>query len=246
MTTWFLSDLHLRDSFERNGNILLRFLFELNQNPSEHRLVLLGDIFDVWVSDGSVFAKKFQLIVDEIIKLKNNGGDVVYFEGNHDVHMEKFWTKKFGIKVYQTEQLFDLGGLRVRVEHGDYINPADLKYFKWLEAMRGPFLTFLAHQVPGHIWNWLAEVYTKKITRRKTYRYTQEHMDRIRKMIRVYAESKAKAGDFDLIVTGHMHVFDDYLFEMNGRQVRSINLGTWLEKPRVLKIQNKIPQVVEL
>lgn len=246
MTTWFLSDLHLRDTFERNGNTLLRFLFELNQNPSQHRLMLLGDIFDVWVSSGKVFAKKFELIVGEIAKLKRGGGEVYYFEGNHDVHIGRFWTDKYNIPVFQKEHYFDIDGLRIRVEHGDYINPADTAYFKWLDAMRSPALTFLAHNVPGHFWNWLAVTYTNRVSSRKTYRYTPEHAERIRNMIRVYAESVYSQEKFDLIVTGHMHVFDNYEFQKDGRAARSINLGTWLERPRVLKIENKSIEVLNL
>jgi UDP-2,3-diacylglucosamine hydrolase len=246
VTTWFLSDLHLRDSFERNGYTLLRFLFELNENPAQHRLVVLGDIFDIWVSDWEVYSKKFQLIVDEIAKLKAGGGEVFYFEGNHDVHLAKFWTEKYKIPVFQTGKTFDFSGLRIRVEHGDYINPDDTTYFKWLAAMRSPFLTFLAHNIPGKFWDWLAEKYTKKFTSRKRYRYTAEHAEKIRTMIRTYAEKSFANEPFDLIVTGHMHVFDDYIFNQVGRSVRSINLGTWLEKPRVLKIDHKNIEIVYL
>jgi UDP-2,3-diacylglucosamine hydrolase len=246
VTTWFLSDLHLRDSFERNGYTLLRFLFELNKNPSENRLILLGDIFDIWVSDWSVYSKKFQLIVDEIAKLKKGGGEVLYFEGNHDVHLAKFWTEKFAIPVYQSAQTFGFDGLKIRVEHGDYINPDDTAYMKWLAAMRGPFLTFLAHHIPGNVWDWLAEKYTKKFTSRKRYRYTPEHAEKIRNMIRAYAEKAFATGAFDLIVTGHMHVLDDYKFRVGTQDARSINLGTWLDKPRVLKVSQSDVQIVEL
>ena len=245
MTSWFISDLHLRDTFELNGQTLLRFLFELNKVPRENRLFLLGDIFDVWVSDGAVFQKKFKLIIDEIVRFKQGGGEVYYFEGNHDVHLDVFWTKKYGIQVFDKEQYFDLDGLYVRVEHGDYINPHDTTYLKWIETLRGPGMRFIGDVVPGHLWEWAAQKYSQK-SRKKTSRYSSEFSEKIRGLIREYAENCFSKKHFDVIVTGHMHVFDDYEFKSAGQSVRSVNLGTWLEKPRALKIVNRKVEVVEL
>lgn len=245
MTNWFLSDLHLRDSFERNGNILLRFLFELNQNPKDQRLFLLGDVFDVWVADGSVFENKFKLIIDEIVRLKKNGGEVYYFEGNHDVHLDIFWTTKYGITVFEDPQYMNLDGLNVRIEHGDYINPNDTVYLKWLKILRHPVTKLAGRTIPSHFWDALAQWYSKK-SRTKTSRYSQERAGSIRKLIQFYAENCFKKKNFDLIITGHMHVFDDYVFSVNDNKVRSINLGTWLEQPRVLKVENKNIEIVYL
>ena len=111
MTSWFVSDIHLKDLHERNGNTLLRFLFYLKQNPKEHRLFLLGDIFDAWVSDGPAFVNHFRMLIDEIVKFKKAGGEVYYFEGNHDVHVDVFWTKQFNIPVIEEMQYFELHGI---------------------------------------------------------------------------------------------------------------------------------------
>jgi UDP-2,3-diacylglucosamine hydrolase len=245
VTSWFLSDLHLKDSFERNGNILLRFLFELNQNPQEHRLFLLGDIFDVWVSDGSVFQDKFKIIIDEIVRLKKNGGQVYYFEGNHDVHIDIFWTKLHGIPVFEKAQYLDLDGLTVRIEHGDYINPNDKTYLKWLEMLRSSYMKFAGRNIPSHVWDMLARWYSTK-SRKKTSRYSSEKSEDIRKLIRSYAESCFSEKPFDLIVTGHMHVFDFYELKKSDKLAQSVNLGTWLEKPRVLIIKDKKTKIIEL
>jgi UDP-2,3-diacylglucosamine hydrolase len=242
---WFVSDLHLNDVFERNGVTLLRFLFELNKNPQKHQLFLVGDIFDVWVSDGSVFVNKFQLIIDELVKLKKGGGKVFYFEGNHDVHIDKFWTKKFGIEVYDEPHTFNLNGLKVKVEHGDYINPDDAAYLKYLSIIKHPFVEFLGHVLPSYFWSYIANKQSKK-SRKKTSRYAVDNAENLKKLIRAHAERSHSQENFDLIVTGHMHVFDDYQFLKNNKSVRSINLGTWLDKPRALKISENKIEVIEL
>ena len=40
-----------------------------------------------------------------------------------------------------------------------------------------------------------------------------------------------------------MHVFDDYTFQAEHGPVRSINLGTWLEEPRVVMISGADIQI---
>lgn len=245
MNYWFISDLHLNDVFERNGVTLLRFLFELNKSPQKNCLVLVGDIFDVWVSDGSVFVERYQMIIDEIVKLQKGGGQVYYFEGNHDVHVDKFWTKKHGIKVFDGPHTFNFDGLKVRVEHGDFINPDDHAYLKYLSIIHHPVIEALGHLLPSRFWSYIAEKQSQK-SRKKTSRYALDNAEKIRNLIRKHAERTADSDDFDVIITGHMHVFDDYRFQKKSKNIRSVNLGTWLEKPRVLKITSKNLELLEL
>jgi len=58
-------------------------------------------------------------------------------------------------------------------------------------------------------------------------------------MIRAHAHRVYNEASFDLIISGHMHVKDDFEFQINNNKVRSINLGSWFEEPQVLKIENK-------
>lgn len=245
MTSWFLSDIHLKDLHERNGNTLLRFLFYLNQNPKEHRLFLLGDIFDAWVSNGRAFVNHFRMLIDEISKFKKAGGEVYYFEGNHDVHVDVFWTKKFDIPVIEEMQYFNLHGLTLRLEHGDFINPEDHAYHQYRALVHRPWVEFLAHNLPSHFWKWLTESQSAK-SRKKTSRYAVENSERIIKLVRTYAEKAFREKPFDIIVTGHMHIFDDYTFTAKERSVRSINLGTWLEQPRALKMTDSKTEIINL
>lgn len=245
MKSWFISDIHLRNTHERNGNTLLRFLFYLNKDPKNNRLFLVGDIFDAWVSDGSAFVKKYDLFIFEIAKFKRLGGEVYYFEGNHDVHIDIFWTKKFNIPVIEDFEYFDIDGLTVRIEHGDFINPDDKPYLEYRKLSHTKWVEFLGHKLPSHFWKWLTESQSLK-SRKKSSRYAVENSEKIRTLIHRYAESVYKEKAFDLIVTGHMHIFDDYEFVGSERKIRSINLGTWLEKPRALKIENGSLEIVEL
>ncbi|MBC7742252.1 MAG: UDP-2,3-diacylglucosamine diphosphatase [Bdellovibrionaceae bacterium] len=245
MTSWFISDIHLKDINERNGNTLLRFLFYLNQNPKQHRLFMLGDIFDFWLSDGKAFQKKYQALIDQIAEFKKAGGEVHYFEGNHDFHVDVFWTKKLNIPVYEEEAFFKIDHLNVRLEHGDFINPDDKAYLKYRATIRHKYLEPLGHIVPGWFWKWFGERQSLK-SRKRTGYYAVQNAERVTGLIRSHAERMYELKPFDLIVTGHMHIFDDYVFSRNGHKVRSVNLGTWLDFPRALKIEDGQLSVVSL
>lgn len=185
------------------------------------------------------------MIIDQIVKFKKAGGEVYYFEGNHDVHIDVFWTKKFDIPVIENMKYFDIDGLTVRMEHGDFINPNDRAFLRYRELIHRPWAEFFGHNLPSHFWKWLGENQSHK-SRKKTSRYAVENSEKIVKLVRSHAETAYKEKSFDLIVTGHMHIFDDYQFEVSGQKIRSINLGTWLERPRALKITDKKIEVVNL
>jgi UDP-2,3-diacylglucosamine hydrolase len=235
MTSWFLSDIHIQDVNDRQSNILLQFLKSLEAEPESHQLFLVGDIFDFWLSDGTQFAKSFSVLIDQFKKLRSAGLKIYYFEGNHDFHVDVFWTKKLGIPVYENEALFQVANYKVRVEHGDFINPNDKAYLKYRAAVRKPLMEILAHRLPSRFWKPIGEYFSSK-SRLKSQSYSKNNADEIRQMIRDYAKKIHRTDDFDVLITGHMHIEDDYTFKTNTGTARSINLGTWLNRPKVLRI----------
>ena len=235
MTSWFLSDIHIQDVNDRQSNILLQFLKTLEASPTNQQLFLVGDIFDFWLSDGTQFAKSFSVLIEQIKKLRSLGLKIYYFEGNHDFHVDVFWTKKLGIPVYENEAIFQVSNYKVRVEHGDFINPNDKGYLKYRAVVRKPLIELLAHRLPSRFWKPVGEYFSSK-SRVKSRNYSKNNADQIRQMIRDYAKSTHRTADFDVLITGHMHVEDDYSFKTNTGTARSINLGTWLDRPKVLRI----------
>jgi len=243
---WFISDLHIKDINERNGNTLLRFFFYLNENPSQNKVYFLGDIFDFWLSDGQAFQKHYQYLIQQIKYFKDHGGELVYFEGNHDFHIDRFWTRQLNIPVFENEAYFQIGSIKVRCEHGDYINPDDHAYISYREKIRQPWIEWIAHTLPGWFWKWFGEMLSAK-SRKKTARYTLDNTERLRTMIQAYAMKVYNSEHFDIIITGHMHIFDDYEFtDARGQKIRSVNLGTWLDLPRTLCIEDDKIQIINL
>ena len=238
MTSWFLSDLHIKDVNDRQANILMQFLTFLELEPESQQLFMVGDIFDFWLSDGRAFEKAFAPIIRKIKKLRDAGLKIYYFEGNHDFHVDVFWTKKLGIPVYENEAIFQVSNYKVRIEHGDFINTADKAYHRYRATVRKPWMELLAHTIPSDLWKQVGE-YLSSHSRHKSRNYGRDNAEQLRQMIRDYAKVTHRADDFDLLITGHMHIEDDYSFKTNTGTARSINLGTWLDRPKVLRIDGQ-------
>lgn len=236
MTSYFISDIHIK-SLEDSSSRLLFFWLQNIWPTDKGDIYLLGDIFDIWVSDHSVFKKKYRPLIDELKKVKHQGFKVVYFEGNHDLHLKKFWQDELGFEVCFEMKYFEIDGSVIRLEHGDQINIEDHDYLKLRRTLRSPTMLFLGHWLPGHLWNWIGEKWSQK-SRKNSYSYLESRKSDVIKMVRVHAQRSYYEKPFDAIITGHMHIVDDYEFPMNGKQIRSINLGTWLDGPKILKFKD--------
>jgi UDP-2,3-diacylglucosamine hydrolase len=222
---------------ERNSDILLRFLHSLREkNPADTHLFLLGDIFDLWVGGSSVFVKKFQPLVDAIRDLISAGVRITYIEGNHDVHIESFWQKKLGVEVFVEAQFYKINGLEIRVEHGDLINLNDETYLKYRSFIRNPWVKPLSWIVPGKFWDEVGN-YAARKSRKRSGVYRTRNEDKLIHMIRQHATRVYGEHPYDVIISGHMHVYDDHQFQVGGKMARSINLGSWYgPEVKVLKL----------
>jgi UDP-2,3-diacylglucosamine hydrolase len=237
---WLLSDLHLKTINERNANILLRFLLSLRnrQRPATH-LFLVGDIFDIWFGGNSDNAQRFAPIVDLLLDIHRQGIEVHYFEGNHDVHLSGFWREKYGIPCWTRPQYFRIGSHVIRVEHGDLINLEDKAYLRLRRVLRSFPLEFLAEALPTKLVVGVGER-ASGWSRNRSVPSRKIHSEELRAMIRNHAQRAFKEHSFDIIVTGHMHVKDDWEFQVGDRKVRSINLGSWFDEPKVLSIGENV------
>jgi UDP-2,3-diacylglucosamine hydrolase len=244
---WFVSDIHLKTAEERNGKILLRFLRSLkDKDPKQVHLFLLGDIFDLWVGPHQYFADKFKDLMNALGELSKSGMRITFIEGNHDVHVEGYFQKKLGIEVFVEAQYYNIDGLTIRVEHGDLINMQDHKYLKYRGVIRNPKIKPLGNIIPGFVWDYLGNRASKK-SRERSGHYRASNEDQLTTMIRAHTEVAFAEKPFDVIVSGHMHVFEDSVSNIQGREVRTVNLGSWFEpEVKVFLLKDGKPQWVTI
>lgn len=247
MTTeaYFLSDIHLKSLDQPDAQVLLGLLEDMGSRIQATHLFLVGDIFDFWLGGHEYFIRKFSPIVNHLRRIVAGGVEVHYFEGNHDLYLRDFWQDHLGIRVHVQPCLFQLGNLRVRVEHGDLLDPADRGYRFLRRLLRTPVIEYAGNRFPGGL---LARI--GRVASRTSRRYTSQHKtisdERAREAVRSHAERVVHEEPFDLIITGHVHVRDEHEFEVGGRTVRSVNLGSWAGSPCTFRVTEPRQEFLQL
>ena len=238
MKAWFVSDIHITDSEDPRLQCFESFLRERLTDGTTH-LFLVGDIFDLWVGGHEFFAKRYEGVVNIIRQLRTKSIEIIYFEGNHDLHLQGYWADELNCRVAVMPEYFDLGKFRVRVEHGDEMNPDDKGYLFLRTVLRTAPVENLVHVLPGSIIQGIGNRMSRS-SRKYTSSSMKERNDQaIQGMIRTHALKVFESDEpFDLIISGHVHTRDDFAWkdEATGRDVRSINLGCWLkdQEPQAL------------
>lgn len=246
LKAYFISDLHLGPMEDYRAQFFLKWLQSFTESSQITHLFLVGDIFDLWVADHHFFKNKYKSIIDEIIRLKSElKVEVHYFEGNHDLYLKKFWETELGFFVHPDYARFQLGPHLVHVEHGDRMDPEDrgYRFLRWF--LRTPFMKFVAPRLPEQTIVNLGEAASAK-----SRKYTSEKKiitnEAALKKIRLYAEEVYKKNPYDFLIAGHFHFIDQYLIDEKVNKGLSINLGTWLEKPRAFLLQEDSYELLEL
>lgn len=233
MKAYFLSDIHLKSETKDKAKLFLNFIKNIDKKTTH--LILLGDVFDLWIGDHKYFKEKFHQTLSQLRRLVEDGVEVHYFEGNHDIHLKKFWEKRIGVHVHPSKKIFQLGPFKVRAEHGDLMNPQDKGYLFLRWFLRTKPMELLSQYIPGKVVAMIGER-SSLMSRIYTSRINKEYIDKVIEYTRAYAKKEYAKDKFDTIITGHTHVKDDYIFNVGSKQIRSVNLGSWLDQPKAFII----------
>jgi UDP-2,3-diacylglucosamine hydrolase len=234
---YFVSDLHLSAADDERSVIFVNWLKGLiaasgADSPSQPtHLFLVGDIFDLWIGGHEYFIHKFAPVVEALKRLSELGVEVHFFEGNHDLHLRGFWQVKLGVRVHAEATSFQLAGKTVRVEHGDMMNPDDRGYRLLRKFLRTRAMTAFALHAPSVVVAAIGDRASRLSRSYQTSEHRARPEEQIRAMVREHARRVFAESSFDLIVSGHVHVVDDFEFKSRDRRVRSVNLGSWTRKP---------------
>ena len=241
----FVSDIHIQSPDCPRARLFERFLKDLDAGTDVTHLFLLGDIFDLWVADHDYFVDRYRAIIDEISRLRADGVEISYFEGNHDLHLQKFWSGQLGLTVHKGPTYVDLAGCRVRVEHGDQMDPEDKGYLFLRWFLRTPPVRWLICNLPGSLVARIGErassgsrqytTHTKSITAEKAIAKIRDH-----------AERAFRDRPFDILLAGHVHVRDDYRADSDGGSFRAVNLGSWMDAPCFFRLDSNDGRFHEL
>lgn len=232
-----ISDVHVKVPFDDADKALCRFLTHPLVVNSEY-VILLGDIFDLMCGPHQEYIQKFSHIFDLIDGLRQKGIKVMYFEGNHDVHLERLFKRRWPndeVILSQGPIIEEIEGKSYYFSHGDEHEVDNLSYQKYKSLLLSPTLKFIANDVmPYLLLNYLGER-ASKISRK---RGSKEYVEDIVKTRFREGVKKTTQGKYNFILGGHSHVQDCY--EISESSIY-LNNGYALKTKTFLLIENHLP-----
>jgi len=128
----FISDLHLTD--ERPVTSRRFFRFMQSDAPRYRELVILGDLFEVWIGDDASAAAA---PVIEALALASAGGQrVLLMHGNRDPLLGHDFARAAGATLLADPIVVEVANVRTLLSHGDAWCTRDVAYQKFRSMIR--------------------------------------------------------------------------------------------------------------
>ncbi len=224
---YFASDFHLgspgRLDTHQREKLIVQWMDEMKADMKA--LYLVGDVFDFWFDYKKVVPRGFIRILGKLAELKDQGTEVYYFTGNHDLWMFDYLQKELDIPIYHEPIEVELQNKKFMIGHGDGLGPCDHGYKRLKKLFSNPIAQTLFRWIHPDVGIGLADYFSSKS--REAQDAIQQFLGPDKEWLIQYAEKKLLDKQFDYLVFGHRHLPIDYTL-MNGTS-RYINLGDWLQ-----------------
>jgi UDP-2,3-diacylglucosamine hydrolase len=163
------------------------------------RLLLLGDLFQLWIGDRRYETPEIALVAETLADLRRQGVRVDYVEGNRDFFLAG--SPYAGVfDSVGNELAFAAGGTRYLAVHGDGLDRRDRKYRFWRAVSKSRASRLAATLVPRPLARRLVFG-----TERKLSGTNLEHKRSIpEEVLRAYGRRRLAEGH-DVLLLGHFH-----------------------------------------
>ena len=223
-----ISDVHL-GTYGCRAQELLHYLYSIK--PA--KLVLNGDIVDIWQFKKSYFPDQHLRIIKYLLDLAYQGTEVIYITGNHDEMLRKFSTIHFGNIQLVDKLVLQLGNKKAWIFHGDVFD-ASIQHSKWLAKTGGAGYDLLIRL--NNLINWC-------LTRmgREKYSLSKRIKNSVKKAVKFItnfedtASELAIEGQYDYVVCGHIHQPQIRTVTSRKGSCTYLNSGDWIENLSALE-----------
>lgn len=227
-----LSDLHL-GTYGCHANELLQYL----RSIQPERLVLNGDIIDIWQFKKRFWPRDHTRVIRELLNFITNGTEVYYITGNHDELMRRF--SGFEVQNFQivNKLVLELDNhKKAWIFHGDVFD-ITMKYSVWLAKLGAVGYDMLIYL--NRFVNKLMEKMGRgKISLSKRIKNSVKSAVKFISDFEDTAASIAIENHFDYVVCGHIHQpVIQTMHNVNG-YVEYLNAGDWVENLTALEYHN--------
>ncbi|MEM6686872.1 MAG: UDP-2,3-diacylglucosamine diphosphatase, partial [Bacteroidota bacterium] len=124
-----ISDVHL-GTHGCHANELLAYLNSIEPK----KIILNGDIIDIWRFRKRYFPKPHLLVIKKLIDFTTKGVEVIYITGNHDESLRRFSGATVGHFSLVDKLVLELNGEKAWFFHGDVFD-ASIQNAKWIAKL---------------------------------------------------------------------------------------------------------------
>ena len=226
---YFASDVHLGSNFFEDTRIVeKRFVAWLNFIRKDAKaLYLLGDIFDYWFEYKHVVPKGFTRFLGKIAEMTDEGIEVHFFIGNHDVWAFDYLPKEIGVILHSKEYITEIYGKKFFLAHGDGLGD-DSKSFRLIRSI-------FHNKVCQKMYSWIHPRWTTAFAHRWSKHSRAEGLEELstgylgenKEHLVLFAKQYlAHSPDIDFFVFGHRHIMLDLMIS---KKTRVLILGDWMQ-----------------
>jgi len=230
-----ISDIHL-GTYGSRPKELLSYLKTIEPK----KLILNGDIIDIWQFKKRYFPKPHMKVIKYITSLVTKGTEVYYITGNHDEMLRKFVGFEIGNFKLVNKLVLELDDKkRAWFFHGDVFD-VTMQHSKWLAKLGGVGYDFLI--VINAFVNWISEnilgkgriSFSKKI--KNSVKSAVKHINNFEDT----AAAIAFENEYDYVICGHIHKPQQRTITNDKNQsVEYLNSGDWIENLTALEYHQK-------
>ncbi|WP_178988591.1 UDP-2,3-diacylglucosamine diphosphatase [Winogradskyella schleiferi] len=227
-----ISDVHL-GTHGCHAKQLLTYLNSIEPK----KLILNGDIVDVWQFKKRYFPKSHLSVIKKIMDFAANGTEVVYITGNHDEMLRKFADTEIGNISIVNKLVLNLDGKRAWFFHGDVFD-ISIQNAKWLAKLGGYGYDFLIRI--NQIANW----YSDRLGNER-YSLSKKIKNSVKSAVKYVNDFEKVATDlaiengYDYVICGHIHQPKILSIEKKNGKTTYLNSGDWVENFTALEYQFK-------
>lgn len=197
-----VGDVHL----ERRDEDLKAFIAFLEGLATSGctRLLLMGDLFNLWIGDRDLEAAHHREVLQKLTELRARGVHVRYLEGNRDYRVARAHVGRALDEAGDAGFSEEVGGHRLFAVHGDLANVDDRQYRRWRRFSRSGAVWALFHLLPRGLRRRLADALELRM-RGSNLEFKRAFPE---DAVRRYSAPWFAAGH-DIVVLGHFHIEKD-------------------------------------
>ncbi|TBN00453.1 UDP-2,3-diacylglucosamine diphosphatase [Hyunsoonleella flava] len=227
-----ISDVHL-GTYGCHAKQLLTYLNSINPK----KLILNGDIIDIWQFSKRYFPKSHLKVIKKIMDFAADGVEVFYITGNHDEMLRKFSDTSIGNISIVDKVVLDLDGKKGWFFHGDVFD-VSIQNAKWLAKLGGYGYDLLI--LLNRLTNWILTKLGKE-----RYSLSKKIKNGVKGAVKFMADYEKTITDlaidngYDYVVCGHIHQPKMEIRENKHGKTMYLNSGDWVENFTALEYQFK-------